>query len=120
MKRSTRIQRVVVGLVAGALVLFIAACPVRADKTIQLVVTANGFEPKHIKVKRGEPVTLVFTRKVEMTCAKDVVIDLGDGEQITKDLPINTPVSVEATFKKAGELTYQCSMNMIGGKITVR
>ena len=44
-------------------------------KTVEVSVTAKGFEPKEIHAKQGEQLNLVITRKVEDTCATSVVID---------------------------------------------
>ena len=41
---------------------------------IQISVTEKGFEPESVDVPSGKPVTLVFTRKTEKTCAKQVVL----------------------------------------------
>ena len=83
-------------------------------------VTENGFEPADVSVPAGKPVTLVFERKTEKTCAKEVVLTLDDGKKIEKQLPMNTPVEVATTFPKAGKLGYACGMNMITGTITVQ
>lgn len=63
--------------------------------------------------------TLVITRKTDSTCAKRVVVQLGDGKKIEKDLPLDKAVEVPATFAKKGELRYACGMDMISGVIVV-
>lgn len=83
-------------------------------------VTENGFEPGDVTVPAGKPVKLVFERKTDKTCAKQVVLTLDDGKKIEKELPLNTPVELAATFPKAGKLGYACGMDMIKGTITVR
>lgn len=89
-------------------------------KRLEITVTPKGFEPDKLIVARAQPVLLVFTRKTERTCAKHVVIQLGGGKKVEKDLPLDTPVEVAATFAKAGELTYACGMDMVSGVITVQ
>jgi plastocyanin domain-containing protein len=86
-------------------------------KEVQVEVTKAGFEPAEIKAKRGEKVRLVVTRKVARTCATEIVMkDL----KIEKELPLDTPVTVEFTApKKPGELRYTCAMDMIAGKVVV-
>lgn len=64
--------------------------------------------------------TLVFERKSDQTCAKQVVIKMADGSKIEKDLPLNTPVEIAATFPTAGKLGYACGMDMVKGTITVQ
>jgi plastocyanin domain-containing protein len=90
-----------------------------AARHIDISVTEKGFAPDAIKVKKGEHVTLAFTRKTDKTCAKKVIVQLGDGQKVEKKLPLNETVIIEATFAKAGELRYGCSMDMITGVITV-
>ncbi|MCA9674147.1 MAG: cupredoxin domain-containing protein [Myxococcales bacterium] len=86
---------------------------------IAIDVTTEGFTPDHVNVPQGKPVTLVFDRKTDQTCAKKVVLEL-DGKKVEKDLPLNQPVEIAATFPKAGELTYACGMDMVHGTITVQ
>lgn len=92
-----------------------------ADGTrFDIKVTEKGFEPEDVTVPAGKPVTLVFERKTDQTCAKQVVLPMDDGKKIEKDLPLNTPVEVAATFPKAGKLGYACGMDMIKGTIVVQ
>ena len=92
-----------------------AADPQRAD----ISITRRGFEPDHVAVKKGEAITLAFTRKTDSTCAKQVVVELGDGNSIKKDLPLDQTVEVRATFAKTGELRYACGMDMVHGTLSV-
>ena len=94
-----------------------AAAPAPAGKTIEMSVTEKGFEPEVVKVKKGEPVTLVITRKTDKTCATEIVID---EEKISTKLPLNKAVTVSFTPKKAGDMKYGCAMGkMIGGVLKV-
>ncbi len=84
---------------------------------IEMVVTDNGFEPQNVRVKKDEPVTLEITRKVEGTCATEIVID---EYGINTKLPLDTKVTVTFTPKKSGVLKYGCAMQkMIGGILKV-
>ena len=88
-----------------------------AGKTIEMSVTDKGFEPAVVKVKKGEPVTLVITRKTDKTCATEIVID---EEKISTKLPLNKAVTVSFTPKKAGDMKYGCAWGkMIGGVLKV-
>jgi len=88
----------------------------KAGQAIELTVTSDGFVPASIKVQKGQQVRLVVTRKVERTCATEIVIkDAG----INQKLPLNQPVVVEFTPTKAGQLRYACGMDMIAGVIVV-
>jgi plastocyanin domain-containing protein len=87
---------------------------------IEINVTKRGFEPADIKVTKGQPVVLAFTRTEEHTCAKDVVVQIGDGKTETRVLPLNERVVIALTFAKTGELGYACKMDMVTGIITVQ
>jgi plastocyanin domain-containing protein len=79
-------------------------------------VTGEGFVPANIRVKKGQLVRLVVTRKTDRTCATEIVIrDQG----INQKLPLNKPVTVEFTPAKSGQLRYACGMDMISGVIVV-
>ncbi|MCE9580344.1 MAG: cupredoxin domain-containing protein [Deltaproteobacteria bacterium] len=99
----------------------VPAPPARPASTrVEIIVTPRGFEPARIVIKRGQPMVLAFTRKTEATCAKSVVIDMGDGTKVTKDLPLDQTVEIAATFAKAGELRYACGMDMVHGVLVVQ
>jgi plastocyanin domain-containing protein len=83
-------------------------------------VTENGFEPEETTVPAGKEVKLVFERKTDKTCAKQVILTMDDGKTIQKELPLNTPVEIAATFPKAGKLGYACDMDMIKGHVVVQ
>ncbi len=85
-------------------------------QVVELAVTSEGFVPSQMKVKAGKPVRLVVTRKTDRTCATEIVVkDYG----VKKDLPLNQPVTVTFTPKKAGQIRYACAMDMIAGALTV-
>jgi plastocyanin domain-containing protein len=81
---------------------------------IDMAVTADGFVPKQARVKVGQPVTLVVTRKVDRTCATDIVIkDYG----VNKALPRDQPVEITFTPTKAGKIRFACAMDMVAGEL---
>jgi len=85
-------------------------------QTIALFVTDEGFVPAGISVKKGVPVHLVVTRQTDGTCATSIVIpDYG----LSRDLPLNAPVTLSFTPKVAGQIRYSCGMGMIQGALTV-
>jgi plastocyanin domain-containing protein len=87
------------------------------DGTVQMAVTEAGFVPSSVKLKKGEPVKLVITRKTDKTCAKEIVID---EHAINTPLPLNKTVTVAFTPKKSGQLKFGCAMDkMIGGILFV-
>ena len=84
---------------------------------VAVEVTQDGFVPKEIPAKAGEPITLVVTRKTEMTCAKQIVFaDLG----VEKDLPLNHAVEVTVTPTTKGNIRFACSMDMVAGALVVQ
>ena len=95
------------------------AQPAKAEasaRTIELKVTAKGFDPDQVHVKKGEPIRLLITRTTDQTCAKQLVVkDAG----VRKDLPLNQPVTIDLTPQKAGEIRYACGMDMISGVLVV-
>jgi len=102
-----------------ALILVAAGCggggAVKERVTVE--VTQDGFVPKEIPAKAGQAITLVVTRKTDLTCAKQIVFaDLG----VQKDLPLNQAVEVTVTPTKAGDLRFACSMDMVAGKLVVQ
>lgn len=89
---------------------------VNGVRVVEMAVTSNGFEPSKVKVKKGEKVRLVVTRKTDRTCATEIVIrDHG----INAPLPLDKPVTVELTPTKSGEIRYACAMNMVAGTLFV-
>jgi plastocyanin domain-containing protein len=90
------------------------AAPAQADGRIQIQVTSDGFVPARAKVKVGQPVTLVVTRKTDRTCATEIVIK---DYNINQPLPLNQPVEVTFTPKAAGKIRFACGMDMIAGEL---
>jgi plastocyanin domain-containing protein len=85
-------------------------------RTVEMAVTDDGFEPSKVKVKKGEKVRFVVTRKTNSTCAKEIVIkDHG----INSPLPLNKAVTVEFTPNKSGEIRYACGMDHISGVVFI-
>ena len=85
-----------------------------------IAITRSGFDPGTVKVPAKTPVTLVFTRKTDATCTKSIVVTIDDGKTIERELPLDKPVEIAATFPKAGTLEYACSMHMNKGTIVVQ
>ncbi len=109
--------------VASASALFLAlvawGCAQRASgpRTVSIDVTDRGFVPAEVKVRAGEPVTLLVTRRTDATCAKEFVIA---NEGIRRSLPLDEAVRIELTPKAAGDLRYACGMDMVAGTLKVQ
>jgi plastocyanin domain-containing protein len=113
----------VVLLFAGAFGLAHAAEPAKVEakkvepRRVEISVTDDGFVPTPIKVKKGEPLKLVVTRKTEATCANRLVLDEG---KLDAELPLNKPVELAFTPTKTGQIKYGCQMGkMIAGVLIV-
>ncbi|MGE0393565.1 MAG: efflux RND transporter periplasmic adaptor subunit [Vicinamibacterales bacterium] len=87
-----------------------------APQTIHVAVTATGFEPARVSVRPGTVVTLIFTRRVEDTCATEVVIP---AVNIRRPLPLNQPVAVEVTATR-GEVAFTCGLRMFTGAVVAK
>jgi plastocyanin domain-containing protein len=86
-------------------------------KVINILLTEKGFEPENVKLKVGLPTKLIFMRKVQGTCAIEVLIP---DYNIKRDLPLNSPVAIEFTPKKTGTLSFSCGMRMIKGSLIIQ
>lgn len=87
-----------------------------AQGTVEIAVTGDGFVPAQVRAKKGQKLRLVVTRKTDRTCATEIVIKEAG---VNQKLPLDKPVVVELTPKKAGKLRYACGMDMIAGEIVV-
>jgi plastocyanin domain-containing protein len=88
----------------------------KADRTIELTVTQDGFTPAEVKAKAGKTVKLVVTRKVEKTCATEIVMkDFG----VNQPLPLDQAVAVVVKPAKPGAYRFACGMDMIAGQLVV-
>lgn len=117
---NERMKCIIVLLLVGLSAASVADPKRPAPRRIEISLTARGFEPNNVKVAAKQAVTFVITRKTERTCAKVVVIDLGNGSKIERELPIDNAVEIPVTFAKKGELSYACSMDMVRGIIIVQ
>ncbi|HXG84003.1 MAG TPA: cupredoxin domain-containing protein [Pyrinomonadaceae bacterium] len=82
----------------------------------KITVSASGYEPASIPVKKGQPVKLAFYRPDAAGCGGEVVFSK---QNITKKLPVGETVLVEFTPTEAGEIAFACGMNMLRGKVVV-
>lgn len=86
-------------------------------RQVKIKVTEKGFEPSAVKVRAGERLTLLITRKTDKTCAKEIVIaPLG----LKENLPLGKTVRVYIGPQEAGRITFACAMDMIKGEILVQ
>lgn len=93
-----------------------SAAKARGAQVVELTVTADGFVPAEVKASVGRPLKLLVTRKVQRTCASDIVIK---AYGIHRPLPLNQTVTVSFTPTKPGRIRYACAMDMIAGVVLV-
>jgi plastocyanin domain-containing protein len=85
---------------------------------LEVKVTDMGFEPQEIRVKKGEPVTIAFTRTTKDTCIK--AVDFPEQGVKNFKLPLNKTVSLKLTPKASGTFPFHCTaMQMGDGKLIV-
>ncbi|MGE3345606.1 MAG: efflux RND transporter periplasmic adaptor subunit [Vicinamibacterales bacterium] len=95
----------------------VVAPPAEAIPTRVVEITQAGLVPARVTIPANQAVDLVFIRRVEETCGTDVVIpDLG----ISRDLPIDTRVTIRLPPQQPGEVTFACGMNMLKGTVVVQ
>lgn len=83
---------------------------------IKVTVSKNGYEPAEIKVEKGKPAKIAFTRTDAENCGGEVVFSKLN---ITRKLPVGETVLVEFTPEEAGEISFACGMGMMKGKVLV-
>jgi hypothetical protein len=96
-----------------------AAVPVvpPSPPVVLVAVTADGFVPNRIHVKRGVPTRLTITRSSNGTCAHEIVFADRDG---LTELPMGKTVEIVYTSNTAGEVQFGCAMGMmVGGVLSV-
>ena len=86
-------------------------------KTVRITVSKRGFSPSSINVEEGYPVTLIFKRKDKQGCGNKVVFP---SLNITKNLPVGKPVTVQITPERSGDIAFTCGMGMYKGNIVVQ
>ena len=80
------------------------------------ITVKGGYDPDTIKVKKGKPVRIDFTRRESSLCSEMVLFD-GIGK--SAKLPENETITIEFTPEHAGEIPFQCQMGMLRGKVIV-
>ena len=87
------------------------------NRVIEIRVTEEGFVPARVEARAGQPVTLVFRRTTEHTCATEAVFpSLGR----TLALPLNKSVRTTLRPRSKGTIEFACGMGMYTGQVVVR
>ena len=79
---------------------------------IALLAPAGGVQA----AERGKPVRLLFSRQESSMCSEMVVFDKIDK---SAKLPEGETVAIEFTPEETGEISFQCQMGMLRGKLVV-
>lgn len=82
-----------------------------------IVVNRHGYQPTSVRLRQGVPARLTFIRKTDETCGTEIIIP---AYGINRPLPLNQPVVVSFTPKKAGRIKLTCGMDMFRGSLIVR
>lgn len=88
--------------------------PAAGATEVKIEVGDAGYTPDAVKAKAGVPLALTFTRTSESICGETVVFPKQD---IRKDLPLNTAVTVNITPKADETIAFTCGMGMFKGSI---
>ncbi len=86
-------------------------------QTIKVLVK-HGYQPSRIQAKVGKPLKIEFYRDEEpgqASCAENLEIP---AENVKLPLPARESQIVEIKPQPAGEVVFQCGMNMLKGTIT--
>lgn len=86
------------------------------SQTAEITVSAKGYSPDYIRVKKGSPVTVKLIGKEAYSCASAFRIPaLG----ISKNIQPNETYTFTFTPEKTGKIAFSCSMGMYTGVIEV-
>jgi RND family efflux transporter MFP subunit len=84
---------------------------------VEIIISKEGFTPATVNVDARQPFDLVFIRRTDDTCAKEVVVP---SLNVRRPLPLNEPVTISVPAREPGPLAFDCGMNMLHGTVVVR
>jgi len=84
---------------------------------VTIVADEKGFTPSEVHATKGAPLSLVFTRKSENTCATEIVFP---ELKIRRPLPLNEAVAVQLPTEMDHTYRFQCGMAMWQGAVVVK
>jgi plastocyanin domain-containing protein len=90
---------------------------VTAQGSTKVTVDGQGFTPSEVHVEKGKPLSLVFLRTTDSTCATEVVFP---ELKLKKDLPLNTPVAIDVPTEQTRTLAFQCGMGMYRSAVVIQ
>jgi len=88
----------------------------KRTQSVTVNLTRRGYSPETFRLRRGIPAKVTFIRQTDDDCGKEVVIP---AYGIRRPLPLNQPVTIRFTPKRAGRFGFACGMDMLHGEIIV-
>ena len=98
----------------------VSSAPVVAPKeggAIAITADAMGFTPAEVRATAGVPLTLIFTRTSDNTCAKEIVFP---ELKVRRPLPLNQAVAIAMPTGEARTYRFQCGMAMWEGSVVIK
>lgn len=89
----------------------------KTQAVVEIQVTEDGFVPSKVEAAGGKPLTLVFTRRTDQTCATEAVFP---SLKRRVALPLNRPVRITVRPRSGQPIEFACGMGMYSGKIVAR
>lgn len=80
------------------------------------ITVEGGYSPSVVRVKKGQPLRLIFDRKEKSPCSDELVISEFGVRRFLK--PFDKTI-IEVTPTKTGSFEFACGMNMLRGQIEV-
>ena len=84
---------------------------------VAITADEKGFTPSEIHATKGAPLSLIFTRTSDNTCAKELVMP---ELKIRRPLPLNEAVAVQMPTQQEHTYRFQCGMAMWEGTIVIK
>lgn len=78
------------------------------------ITVHGGYAPSTIRVRAGQPVSLVFDRQETSSCSEEIVFpDFG----LRKFLPAHERTTITVTPPSPGTYEFSCGMSMLHGRL---
>lgn len=82
----------------------------------EIAVKDDGFEPNLVEVIKNQPVDLVFVRKTEKACFKEVILDTGVAN-IRLPLSAAEPAVIKTRFASSARFQCACHQTTFFGTV---
>jgi plastocyanin domain-containing protein len=84
---------------------------------VTIIADAKGFTPSEVHATKGAPLSLIFKRTSDNTCATEVVFP---ELKIRRPLPLNEAVAIAMPTEVDRTYKFQCGMAMWQGAIVIK